>query len=139
MSKEYTEEQRQARREASKRWKAKNKDKRRNSNRKWVANNPCKTLYLTMQRNSKKRGHELILTYEEVQAIVEPMVCQMTGVSLAWDTEDWTPSIDRIDNQQGYKPGNVRLVAWIVNRARANGTDENLLRMARGLVAHFGM
>lgn len=87
---------------------------------------------------SKKRGHELLLTMDELEELAAPMICTMTDRPLEWGAGDWAPSVDRIDSAKGYEPGNVRLVAWIVNRARNDGTDEALLDMARALVAKHG-
>lgn len=46
------------------------------------------------------------------------------------------PSLDRIDQRQGYIPGNVRLVIFEANRARGDGSDEELIALCRDIVAY---
>jgi len=50
-----------------------------------------------------------------------------------------TASVDRIDASRGYVAGNVRLVAWMVNRALASWGDEAFYEMCRGVVAQRGI
>lgn len=40
--------------------------------------------------------------------------------SFATEKHPLSPSLDRIDSQRGYEPGNVRFVCWAVN----NGMNE---------------
>jgi len=44
-------------------------------------------------------------------------------------------SLDRIDNSQGYVIGNVRLICYSINAFRANGTDAEMIAIARAIVA----
>ncbi len=44
-------------------------------------------------------------------------------------------SIDRIDPSLGYSFGNIRLVCYQVNTFRGRWTDEQMLAMARAIVA----
>jgi hypothetical protein len=132
----------EAARIACRKWRANNPDTAKAASRKgdkrWRANNPVKSLYRGLVSSSRKRGHILLLTLDQLTELVAPMRCAMTDRSLIWGAGDWAPSIDRIDNSKGYELGNVRLVAWIINRARNDGTDEALLDMARALVAKHG-
>lgn len=58
-------------------------------------------------------------------------LCQATGLrfDLALPTkrlEPMSPTLDRVEAHKGYVVGNVRLVCWIYNRARGNGTDQDV-------------
>ena len=48
------------------------------------------------------------------------------------------PSIDRIDNSQGYTKNNCRVVSVIYNKAKSDYKDEDVLKMARALVERHG-
>ena len=45
------------------------------------------------------------------------------------------PSLDRLDQRRGYIIGNVRLVVFEANRARGDGTDEELIMLCRDIIA----
>jgi hypothetical protein len=47
--------------------------------------------------------------------------------------DPWGPSIDRIDNRQGYVRGNIRVVCVAVNMAMNNWGYDVLLRLANGI------
>jgi hypothetical protein len=68
-------------------------------------------------------------------------VCEVTGLPFELDKPDgyrfypWAPSVDRIDCKRGYTQDNCRLVVWIYNMAKSEWCDEDVLKMARALVA----
>lgn len=43
-------------------------------------------------------------------------------------------SIDRIDSNIGYVLGNIQLVLWQVNRAKSDGTLEELITMCKAII-----
>lgn len=45
-----------------------------------------------------------------------------------------SPSIDRIDSAKGYTPDNCRIICWALNRFRGNGTDAEMLVIAKALI-----
>ena len=45
----------------------------------------------------------------------------------------FAPSIDRIDPQKGYTKDNCRMVIGMYNRAKGEGTDEDVMRMVNEL------
>lgn len=52
--------------------------------------------------------------------------------------DPWAPSIDRIDNRQGYIQDNVRVVCVAANMAMNAWGYDTLLRLARGVVRNAG-
>jgi hypothetical protein len=46
------------------------------------------------------------------------------------------PSIDRIEASKGYTPNNVRVVLLGVNACRGAGSDDDLYRIAKALLAN---
>lgn len=105
----------------------------------WARNNPGSRVLNNMQGAAKARGQECTITREEIDRLLEPMTCSMTGLPLSWEgptrNNPWLPSPDRIDTTKGYVSGNVRIVAWIYNRARGADTDEDVIKFARALLA----
>lgn len=69
--------------------------------------------------------------------VIEAGACEFTGLpfdSLAGTAHPWAPSLDRIKPELGYVDGNVRVVVWAYNRAKANWSDKVLLTLMRAIV-----
>lgn len=63
--------------------------------------------------------------------------CAMTGIKFKLDREThspFAPSIDRVVPAGGYTQENCRIVCYIVNCAKNQFTDAELMKMARALV-----
>jgi hypothetical protein len=74
----------------------------------------------------------------------EPTCCAVTGVEFDLTSSfrqgnTFVPSLDRIDPNKGYVKGNVRIVVHAYNLAKHTGSDSQVLKLARALVAKFGM
>ena len=64
-------------------------------------------------------------------------ICALSGIRMTWSTGKTEPtsiSMDRIDNNQGYIEGNVRLICQAINAFRGKMNDDELLKMAKTLV-----
>jgi len=46
-----------------------------------------------------------------------------------------SPSLDRIDQQKGYTEDNTQVVCWIYNRAKGDGTHEDVMMLMEALDA----
>jgi hypothetical protein len=46
----------------------------------------------------------------------------------------WSASIDRIEPRLGYTPENTRVVCWMLNAAKGEYSDSDVIKMARALV-----
>lgn len=49
----------------------------------------------------------------------------------------FSPSIDRIVPDRGYVPGNIRFVLHAVNSMKNDGTDADMVMIARAIVTNF--
>lgn len=77
----------------------------------------------------------LLKLYDEQEGL-----CALSGVRMTWATGRMSPtsiSVDRIDVNNGYVDGNVRLVCVAVNAFRSTMNDQELLKMAKALVMHM--
>lgn len=98
------------------------------------------TNLLTAAKNrAKTNGLECDLDREWLEIRLQPMKCEATGVDLVLERQDnvqhtpFRPSIDRIENSKGYTKDNCRIVCVIYNKAKSDGTDADVLRMAEAL------
>lgn len=105
-----------------------------------------RTLPHFMWRMTKKRARDRGLSFDLPESWFDERlsdgVCELTGVPFYIGTEPrhpLQPSPDRINSDPsiGYVVGNVRMVAYMVNVARQNYSDEvfaeNFLLLADGL------
>lgn len=105
----------------------------RRASNKWTAANPRRVMLNCTRRRAKLKGIEFALTLED---IVVPEVCPILGIPLqrslgtkggAWDS----PSIDRIDNNKGYIPGNVWIISLRANMMKSSASVEDLKAFSR--------
>lgn len=114
-------------------WYRTNRDAALEKKRRWREENPAKAILHQVQgnlRRSRERHLESSLTLEDVERLLAPMTCAVTGHGLHWGRSGahrlnpWAPSIDRVDNAAGYAPGNVQLVCWAYNQLKGEWTDD---------------
>lgn len=87
------------------------------------------------------RGIPFDLKAGEVYALMRATAfrCAVSGVAFAkrfasdGKRDPWAPSIDRIENRQGYSVENVRIVCMAANIAMADWGFDVLLRLSRGI------
>ena len=63
-------------------------------------------------------------------------VCKLTGIKLDSQHSLYKPSLDRIDPNRGYVCGNIRIVAWIVNKCRMDLSDQEFVEMCKAIADH---
>lgn len=94
--------------------------------------------------NNRKRHHTAEpITVARIQDLLrrQEFRCAITGRRLdpSYDGSPsavaWKPSIDRIDSAQGYSPGNIRIVGYIVNVALADWGVGPVIELAQLLSA----
>lgn len=89
---------------------------------------------------AKARGIEFSLPRQDVERWVVAGVCQVTGLKFDLALKGkrmaaLSPSLDRKNPRLGYVPGNVRLVCWIYNRAKGDGTDADVMLLVEAMNA----
>ena len=87
-----------------------------------------------------KRGIDFCLAKDTVLAWLKTGYCSVTQLRLDMNFIDgkmnpMAPSLDRIDPTQGYTESNTRLVCWIFNRAKGDGTDADVYMLLEALNA----
>jgi hypothetical protein len=93
-------------------------------------------------KKRKSRGRpecsEMSLTKADVLKLKKDQNnrCVISGAKLKWKPNSgWKKaSIDRIDNNNGYVKGNVRLLAWGINQALSDRSDKLFLKMCKKVV-----
>lgn len=89
---------------------------------------------------AKRAGLPFDLDREWLEEKLKPMICELSGLSLErvprgrFRIHPFAPSLDKIVPELGYVKNNVRIVAFIVNRARSDYGDDILMAMAEALV-----
>jgi hypothetical protein len=107
-----------------------NAAKIRAANREWRKNNPHYRIWSTVKERAKKHGMEFNL---EMCDVVIPAVCPILGIPLVIAVgrmSDSSPSIDRIDNSEGYVKGNIQIISMKANRIKNDATPEELMKIA---------
>ena len=85
---------------------------------------------------AKKTGVEWNLTKEDFEL---PTHCPVLGLELKYEKgprEDRSASLDRLDNNRGYVPGNVFVVSWRVNALKKDATLDELKKIAAYIENH---
>lgn len=88
-------------------------------------NNPIPYLIHGAKQRAKRLNIECTITKDD---LVLPEYCPVFGIKLECGEhqQECSPSIDRIDNTQGYIPGNVQIISWKANNAKSNLTVKEL-------------
>lgn len=99
----------------------------------------AKLLYDSARRRSSnpKTYREFTITYDQVLEQVKRGECPKTGVPFDMNGDidsPFRPSLDRVDNIEGYTPDNIEVVARIYNKAKWTYSEEEIQMMAKGIV-----
>jgi len=106
-----------------------------------------KRLIVRAQNRHRDKGYGFSLKYEDVFNLLEEQrwICALSGAKLTMKTGDANrASIDRIDSDCGYIPGNIQMVTSAVNKAKMDLNNEEFILMtcriasaSRHKVAHL--
>lgn len=116
-----------------------------NLNYRQTKNGQAGALYRSAKQRAGKKRIEFSLSPEWVIERVLAGVCEATGLPLSFGTSGdhrpntFAPSIDRKDPRGGYTPENSRVVIWAFNALKGHGTDEDVLTVAKAIVAKEGL
>jgi hypothetical protein len=126
--------------EALKQWRFENKEqlleKHRERNKKSPRYAFSSTLALARKRAETTINQDYLMAlYDQQEGL-----CALSGIRMTWATGKTSPtsiSMDRIDQQQGYVEGNVRLVCTAVNAFRGIMNDQEMFKFAVALVQNM--
>lgn len=95
------------------------------------------TILAHIHHRSRHTGHEVTVTIEYLAAVYEQQGrrCALTGWEIGFGGET-TASVDRIDSERGYVPGNVQWLHKDINKMKLDHTLDHFLRMCRAVAEH---
>ena len=99
-------------------------------NRGWK-DDAARVLFNGSKQRAKRSGMEHTITYDDIHI---PDACPVLGIPLHREDRDtWmnAPSLDRIENDKGYIPGNVIVVSRRANLLKKDATVDELIALAR--------
>lgn len=99
--------------------------------------------YLLWRRakdRASKRNLKFSISRDQVKNWLQLGFCQVTGLKfdLCFDDDKMNPlapSLDRIDPKIGYVDGNVQMVCWVYNRAKGDGSADDVLLLVEAMNA----
>lgn len=105
---------------------SRDKNKTKIAMRKYRRNNREKIMFSQVKKRAKEQG--IIVEIEEKDIII-PELCPVLNIQLYNGHKkmiDNSPSIDRIDNSQGYIKNNIRVISWRANAIKGDATLSEL-------------
>lgn len=131
---------REYQRELRKRMTAEQLENRRVKTREWRERSPRTAISANLFNALRRRPTANPVTLDELMEMwhCQGGRCAISGVEMTWrrgKVLGTSISLDRVDQCGGYTKGNTRLICQAVNLFRGNGTDEEMLVMARAIIA----
>ncbi len=138
IERKYDEAHREQTKIRARLWNAQNKERNRQKRIREEAENPERFLLKSAKSRAKKRGVELTITVHDISI---PQSCPIRGVTLKRGTQGNcpdAPSLDRIDPNKGYIPGNVWVISNRANVIKNDGTPEEHEQIAAAVRKKLG-
>jgi hypothetical protein len=88
----------------------------------------------------QRKPENCTITLDWVRDRIARGYCEVTGIKFDCEgggapARPYAPSLDRTDSSQPYTQENTKVVVWIYNRAKGVHSHEDVLNMAKALVA----
>ncbi len=136
--KEYREANKEQRSKVNKAWRKENEEKVKEANKKRyheidriaIQESPKLWLKSKLKKIRKRKG----LSIDHLLSLLEKQngKCAISGIVMTTTFEDHAAiSIDRIDSNVGYEPGNVQLVCTALNLAKKHHSHESIVEFVR--------
>ena len=106
--------------------------------RDWKSNNREKILFQQAQYRAKAKNIPFNI---EISDIIIPKICPILGLPLkkAIDgNRDLSPSLDRVDNTQGYIKGNIQVISSKANTMKHNADKADLINFSNWVTENYG-
>ena len=113
---------------AAKKYYINNRDKCLEKSKIYRKKDFAKLLFANARNRARTKNLEFTLTRPWLDAKLEPMCCEATGVKLVWDHEVCKPSLDKINPELGYTEDNTQITTWIYNRAKFTFSKDDMLK-----------
>ena len=123
------------RKKSNRKWYLKNKEKL--SRRAWSKTSNERRLVIWAQRRARKKGIPFSLKTKDVFI---PESCPVLGIPLftiGKRQTDNSPSLDRINPDLGYIPGNVQVLSNKANMMKSNATPEELIKFSKWVQENY--
>ena len=95
-------------------------------------NNPIPVMLDAAKLRAKRQNVQYTITANDV---VIPKVCPILGIPLAVKVGKGgapnSPSLDKIDPELGYIPGNIQVISNLANRMKNNATLEQMIKLGK--------
>ncbi len=106
-------------------------EKARQATKDFRAKYPWASLIVKAKSRSSEKGLAFDLTNDWGEATWTGK-CAVTGAPFQPERgRKWSASIDKIDPSKGYVQSNCRFVLWIVNVFKSDGTDADMIEVAK--------
>lgn len=96
-----------------------------------------------MFSRAKRRAKDRDVVFDiEMSDIVIPKVCPILGIELFCTSGRSgafknSPSLDRIDPEEGYIKGNIQVISQLANVMKSNATTEDLVMFAKWVLQNY--
>jgi hypothetical protein len=89
---------------------------------------------------ASKKGIEFSLSRSKVERAILGGLCEVTGLAFDMALKNknqgsLSPSIDKIDPRKGYTDDNCQIVCWLYNRAKGDGSHDEVMILVEALHA----
>ena len=101
-----------------------------------------KTSKSNMIRSAKQRAKKKNIYFELTENDFDFVeTCPILGIPLEFNFgsggKDNSPTLDRIDNNKGYIPGNVQVISAKANRMKSNGSPEDIQKLYLWMISMY--
>lgn len=136
--KQWLDKNRERNNASARKYRAKNKEKVAAWTKAKAERDPVKYLLKSAKSRALKQGWAFELTASDISI---PVVCPVLGIRLERcksKKAGCSPSIDRIDSERGYVPGNVAVISLRANRIKNDGTIHEHEQVVAWMKARLG-
>lgn len=131
---------------ASKQWRERNLEQERERGRQkyrrkvGTLEGCVDTLWRGSKQRATKKDLPFDLTKEWVSERIRTGTCEVTGIPFSYSVTGgfrfYGATIDRIIPSLGYTQSNCQIVIWGYNSAKGNATHEDVMQLAKALIAN---